>query len=106
MVLLKEWFDYEETERKAVKAFRNWQKFNLVVTGGSGLIDGLAYTSSSDFAGLWDCNCQTVYKWDSHFQFSCVAISEEGFIVAHFIEFDDDKNEIFNGDMNIIIGRI
>lgn len=106
MKLIQEWPDYENTERKVLHAFRQWHTFNLVVVNGFGLLTGLAYTSSSSFAGLWDCNCQTVYKWDSHFQFRCVAISEDGFIVAHFIEFDDDKNEIFNDGMNIIIGRL
>lgn len=106
---LKSWDDFETLQDKALKAFAKWWRFNLEITHGReiGTIEtfGFPYTSSSDFAAIWNSNCEAIYKWDSHFQFRCLAISEDGFIIAHFCQYDDDKNEL-DEDMNIIIGRL
>lgn len=106
MELLKEWNDFKKMKNQVISAIRKWYISNLIFKNGSDFIAGLAYTSSSSFAALWDCNCETVYKWDSHFHFLGIAISTDGFIVAVFNEFDDDGNELFNDDMKIVIGRL
>lgn len=106
MELLKEWPEFEKMKNQAISVIQKWYVSNLVIKNGSDFIDGLAYTSSSSFAALWDCNCNTVYKWDPHFHFLGVAISIDGFIVAVFNEFDDNGNELFNDDIKIIIGRL
>lgn len=42
---------------------------------------GLAYTSSSSYAGLWVCNGGYLWANQTHY-FNCFAVSEEGYIIA------------------------
>lgn len=100
--------EFTETQSKKIEEVgRSWAISNLDFGSKTlrDFITGLAYTSSGSFAGLWECNTDSKYKWDSHFGFRGFVISEDGFIIAHFCQYDDDKNEL-DEDMNIIIGRL
>lgn len=108
MKLLKEWTDYEEMEQKCMTAIYYWSEYNLdFYPNTDSFFSGFAYTSSGIYAGLFQCNCIAKYKWDNHFSFHGIAISEDNFIVAVFSEYDDDGNELIEkDDMQIIIGRL
>lgn len=105
MKFIKEWTDFENQQKQVFSAFQKWEKFNLSITNGCnrGNIEnkyGLPYTSSGAFAGVWNTNCESVYKWLPKFRFDGVAISEDNFIVALFSHIENEKN------INVIIGAI
>ena len=108
-MLIKEWyFDNKGNEREAqcIKALtKYWRAGNIVVTRGLGrtaeLTFGLPYTSSSAYAGIWNCQAEAHLKGDPNWDFRCVAIDTENRIIAVFEEHDNDFNERL-----IKIGRI
>ena len=102
MRLLKDW-DKEtnsgyETERDAIGTLRGWYKKNLVITHGSGEsveeIFGLPYTSTSDFAAIWNVQASAHYKGNPQLAFEGVALREDGRFVAVFTAYDHEGNEI------------
>lgn len=85
--------------KKAIRVFSKWESENLkIVTGKkhSNVSDtyGLAYTSSSAFAGLWNCNTIAESSKKENFFFDGLAIAESGFTCAIFTEYNKDGEEI------------
>lgn len=107
---IKEWFDImndvEEISEQAIKAFTKWYKANITITHGSGRdvveIFGLPYTSTSEWAGLWNCQGEAYLNEDPQWKFNCLAISEDMEILADFDR--EDTGHFDNKD--IVIGRI
>ena len=110
MKRIKEWFDImhdvEEVSDQAIKAFTNWYKRNITITHGSGRdveeIFGLPYTSSTDWAGLWNCQADAYLNEDPQWKFECLAVSEDMEILAVF---DREDTGIFD-NKDIVIGKI
>lgn len=107
---IKDWYeieyDVEATSRKVIRAFERWYKANLRITHGSGqnvnYIFGLPYTSSSDYAALWNCQAEAELKADPQWKFNALAISNDLNIIAVF-----DREDTGNfDDKEIIIGKI
>ena len=87
MKLLTEWADFENLQRKAINALRDWYRVNLQWVAGSHHGDveevfGLPYTSSGSFAGLWQTNSEWHYRFIPKYRFSGVAIGDDGIIYA------------------------
>ena len=107
---LKDWFpienDVDATEKKVVKAFNRWYKANLTITHGEGKdvyeIFGLPYTSSSDYAGIWNCQAEAYLNSDPQWYFNGLAISEDRQILAVF----DRENTGNFDDKEIVIGEV
>ena len=107
---IKDWYmieqDVEATSCKVVKAFEKWYKGNLRITHGSGnnveLLFGLPYTSSSDYAALWNCQAEAELKADPQWKFNALAISEDREILVVF-----DREDTGNFDeKEIVIGKL
>lgn len=107
---IKEWFDIEHdverTSNRALKAFERWYRGNITITHRSGRdveeIFGLPYTSTSDWAGLWNCQAEAYLNEDPQWKFECLAISEDMEILAVF-----DREDTGNFDnKEIVIGKI
>ena len=107
---IKDWFplenDVEKTSNKVIKAFEKWYPQNITITHGNGhnaeYIFGLPYTSSSDWAGLWNCQAEAYLNEDPQWKFECLAISEDNEILAVF-----DREDTGNFDnKDIVIGKI
>lgn len=98
---LKDWY-YDNKgyarERDVVGTLAGWYKANLVITHGSGRtvedIFGLPYTSTSDYAAVWNVQAEALYKRNLSWYFEGCAITDDGHIVAVFSERDTDGNEI------------
>jgi hypothetical protein len=93
-------------ERDVVGTLQTWfDKGNLVVTHGDGKnveeIFGLPYTSTSEFAAIWNCNAEAVLKEKPCCYFDGCAITEGNRIVAIFTARDEEGNEI--GEYDLII---
>lgn len=102
MKLLKDWYSETangyETERDAIGTLKAWvDKGNLRLDHGSGHtveeIYGLPYTSTSDFAAIWNTNASAHYKGSPNLHFDGVAITETGYVVAVFTVYDTEGNE-------------
>lgn len=100
--LLKDWSEdedgrrhfheiYERNEKTAKKAARRLLK-NLEILHGSDLLGGLAYTSTSDFAALWNCNT-VARKRGTRLYFKGVALTTSGEAVAVYTERTDDGED-------------
>lgn len=88
----KHYFDiYERNEKTAKKAARRLLK-NLEILHGSDLFGGLTYTSTSDFAALWNCNTEA-RKRGTNLYFRGVALTTSGDAVAIYTERTDDGDE-------------
>jgi hypothetical protein len=107
---LKDWFpienDVNATSEKVIKAFEKWYKTNITITHGEGknveYIFGLPYTSSSDYAGLWNCQAEAYLNSDPQWKFNALAISEDRQILAVF-----DREDTGNfDDKEIVIGEV
>ena len=99
-------FDVDATSRKVIKAFERWYKDNITVTNGSGRnaeeIFGLPYTSSSDYAALWNCQGEAYLNEDPQWKFNALAIRDTGEILAVF-----DREDTGNFDeLELVIGRL
>lgn len=79
--LLKEWGTaYTKHMHTAKNAA--WRLLaSLEIVHGSDLVDGLAYTSSSDFAAVWNCNTEA-RKIGTDLYFNGIAITDAGAPVA------------------------
>ena len=86
---LKDWYTDnhgDEREKRVKEVFSKWYKRNLVIVRGEGRtvedIFGLPYTSSSDFAALWNCQAKAYYKDNEKFFFEYLAITDDFNIVV------------------------
>lgn len=102
MKLLKEWEDVENMSLDIMQAFYRWSKANLKnvhpKSGTTAEKFGLPYTSSSDFAALWNCQGIALYKWKPEWSFLALAYSENMDMIAVF------ENEETEKHMYVIIG--
>ena len=104
MKLLKDWYRETasgyETERDAIGTLNGWYKRNLEIVYGSGHtvedIFGLPYTSTSDFAAVWNCQATAHYKGNPQMAFDGVALREDRKFVAVFTVYDIEGNEVGN----------
>ena len=104
MKLMRDWYKEtasgHETERDAVGTLNGWYKRNLTITHGSGRnaeeIFGLPYTSSSEFAAIWNCQAAAHYKGNPQIAFEGVALREDRHFVAVFTVYDFEGNEVGN----------
>ena len=108
MELLKEWNDYENYTRKCKEFLRDWYKFNLTFRAGTEKgnvsdVFGLAYTSTGDYAALWNTNSEWEYKSIPGYFFRGVAISEFGFAVAVLY---CGESDFYNPDLFVPIGNV
>lgn len=105
MKLKTEWNDVEKTTNELLQLFNRWRISNLRITYGSGRtledIFGLPYTSSSDYAAIWNCQGEAVYKWFEEWNFECLAVSENNEAVAVFEDEDKTLERMY-----IIIGKV
>lgn len=69
--------DYERNTATATRAARALLPF-VKITAGAGLLAGLAYTSTSAFAGVWNCNTSAHHRANSGAYFDGVALDEHG----------------------------
>ena len=108
MKLLKEWNDVEVTTNKVLKLFNNWRMSNLVIIRGEGrtLEDkfGFPYTSSSDFAAIWNCQGEAEYRWNPEWRFEAIAVNKNNEAVAIFEHEDGTVDKLDR--MYVIIGRV
>lgn len=84
---------------KLIRVFRGWQFGNLEIFYGKvekSVIDtfGLPYTSSGDYAGIWNTNTESVYIKDQTFKFEGCTIAESGEFLAIFTPLDSNGNEL------------
>lgn len=107
---LKDWYpieqDVDATQKKVEKLFSNWYRKELAITRGSGRnveeIFGLPYTSTSEWAGIWNCQAEARLKTDLQWSFLGLAITEDREVVAVF-----DREDTGNFDnKEIVIGRL
>ena len=101
---LKDWyFDNlgDEREKRVKDVFEKWYKRNLTIKRGEGKnaeeIFGLPYTSSSDFAALWNCQGEAVYKDDNRYIFSYIAITNDFDIIVGLEDENEDIKELWIG---------
>lgn len=107
---LKDWFPVEQnvnaTEKKVIRAFEKWYRQNLTIIKGRDktveLTFGFPYTSSSDYAGVWNCQAEARLKSDLQWCFRALAISEDRDVIAVFDREDTGKFD----NKEIVIGRI
>ncbi len=107
MKLLAEWKDVERTSKELIRVFAIWRLSNLRITVGRGSLEnifGFPYTSSSDYAAIWNCQGEAVYKWSPEWRFEALAVNENGDAVAVF-EHENGTIETLDR-MNIIIGKV
>lgn len=110
MKRLKDWYEVEHdvgrTERRVTEAFEKWYKGKITITHGSGRnaeeIFGLPYTSTSDYAAIWNCQASAYLNEDEQWKFLGLAISEDRNILAIF---DREDTGIFD-DKEIVIGIV
>ena len=94
--LLKDWGsgdEWEKRERKAKAAARRLLP-SLAILRGNDFLGGLAYTSTSDFAALWNVNTEA-RKRGTRDYFKGMAIeADSGQAIAFYIERDESGAEI------------
>lgn len=102
MKLKQEWKDVEKTTKQLERLFRKWYISNVDIIRGDGKtiedVFGFPYTSSSEFAAIWNCQADARYRWDREWRFEGLAVSEDNDAVAYF------SNEM--KDMFVIIGKV
>ena len=89
---IKDWYviehDVDATEKKVTDVFARWYRRNVVVTHGQDrtieLTFGFPYTSSGEYAGIWNCQAEALLKEDLKYRFKGLALSEELDVIAIF----------------------
>ena len=108
MKLKKEWNDVEKTSKELMRLFNSWRISNLRITKGRGNTleetFGFPYTSSSDYAAIWNCQAEALYKWADEWRFEGLAVSENNDAIAIF-EHEDGTIETLDR-MYVIIGKV
>ena len=92
---LKSWDEKQVKQvEKAIKKFLNSRFFEYSHGYTPNLFDalGLAYTSSSAYAGLWVCNIELYFDAEQKFKVEGFALGNGGFVFA--VCWDKDENEI------------
>lgn len=86
--------EYTRNKHKATSAAA-WLLLSnrLEIVAGSDLLGGLAYTSSGEFAALWNCNTSARLR-GTNALFKGIAISANGVPVAVFLDHDENGNEL------------
>lgn len=84
--------------------FSNWEKRNLTITHGKrekAISDtyGFPYTSSGNFAGIWNTNVEARLRKESEWKFDGLVLTEEWQMIAIFT--NDEEKERFE-----IIGKV
>lgn len=106
MKLKTEWNDVEKTTKELLRIFNIWHISNLRITRGKGntLEDtfGFPYTSSSEYAAIWNCQAEAYYKWSEEWKFEGLAVNEDNDAVAIFEHEDTGKFD----RMYVIIGKV
>ena len=106
MELKTEWNDVEKTTKELLQIFNMWRVSNLRITRGKEktLEDtfGFPYTSSNEYAAIWNCQAEAHYKWSEEWKFEGLAVSENNDAVAIFEHEDTGKLD----RMYVIIGRV
>ena len=105
MRFLEDWFpvdhDVEKTIKEAENVFSRWYKANIIIKHGYGKnveeIFGFPYTSSSEWAGIWNCNAVATLKADSDWSFKGLLISEEHEVIALFHNNESEEKFITIG---------
>jgi hypothetical protein len=79
---------------KQIKKYLNSRFFEYSQGYTSDLYNslGLAYTSSSSYAGLWICNIELYFDCEQKYKFIGFALGSGGFVFA--ICWDNEENEI------------
>lgn len=107
---IKDWFEVEHdvnaTYQRVINVFYPWYKRNLVVTHGKDvtvdLTFGFPYTSSSsEGAGVWNCNCEALLKEDLSMRFKGLMLSENLDVIAVFADDNEDLKEIIIGEVKL-----
>lgn len=95
MELLKEWTNYEQQTKTAGRAARKIARTLEFLHGSAADIcaDCMPYTSSSEFAAIWNANAEA-RKPNSRIYFDGIAIDTNGAPVSIWTELDSDGNEI------------
>ena len=108
MRLINEWDNVFLTTKKIVRLFEQWRKNNLTLTHGYGRgaeeIFGLAYTSSSEYAAIWNVQGEAVLNENPDWRFEGLALDEINNVYAIF-EHEDGTIETLDRKY-INIGRI
>lgn len=85
---------YHLNEHKAIRAAAGLLlSRRLEIVAGSDLLQGLAYTSSGDFAALWNCNTSARLRARPSAYFKGIALSSNGSPVAIYQDHDNNGNE-------------
>ena len=107
MKLKTEWKDVELTTSELIKLFSAWRLSNIVITRGHGnteSIFGFPYTSSSEYAAIWNCQGEAEYRWCPEWKFEALAVTENRDAIAIF---EHENGTIENLDrMFVIIGKL
>ena len=95
--LLTEWTNYEQQTRIATRAAQRLQN-QLVFEHGrkernAEYSFGLPYTSSGEFAAVWNCNA-SARKQNSRAYLAGIALTVDNLPVAFYKVKDEDGNEI------------
>lgn len=90
--LLKEWEDYPAQTRKAKNAARRLLP-SLQIVHGSDLLGGMVYTSSSDFAAMWNGNTEARKRGTLDY-LRGVAMTDDGRPVAVYEQRDESGAEM------------
>ena len=108
MKLKKEWNNVEKTARELLRLFNSWRILNLRITRGRDrtLEDtfGFPYTSSSEYAAIWNCQAEAEYKWSPEWKFEALAVSENNDAIAVFQHEDGTVEKLDR--MYVIIGKV
>lgn len=107
MKLLKEWKDVEATTKELLHMFSIWRYRNLNITKGNGSMEnifGFPYTSSSEYAAIWNAQGEAEYRWSPEWKFEALAVSENNDAIAVF-EHEDGTVEKLDR-MFVIIGKV
>ena len=87
--------------KKLINIFSNWESENLKITIGKRESNventyWLPYTSSGDYAGLWNTNTMAVLKSDESLNFDGIGFSTDLKPFAFFTKLDESGNEVKN----------
>lgn len=95
--LLTEWNDYEKQTRIATKAAQHLQNQLIFEHGrkehNAEFTFGLPYTSSGEFAAVWNCNA-SARKLNSRAYFAGIALTVDNQPIAFYKVKDENGNEI------------
>ena len=85
--------------KELVLHFSFWEKENLKINHGKREISsadtfGLPYTSSGDYAGLWNTNTESVLRNNHLLGFDGIGYTTDFVPMAIFTRHDEDGNEL------------